>query len=86
MSAKREERKDPDKSKQPQELVVVFRALGLLEANVIKGKLESMGIPAALKYESAGPVMGILISSMGEVKVLVPKDREQQAREALGTD
>ncbi len=77
--------KQQKKVNEPQELVVVHRSMGLLTANVIKGKLASAGIPSVFKYESAGPVMGILVDGMGEVKVLVPKDLEQQALDVLKT-
>ncbi len=79
MSDKREKQK-------PERLVVVYYARGLLEANVIKGKLASVGIPAMLKYESAAPVMGLVMDSMGEVQVLVAATREQDALAALKTD
>lgn len=69
----------------PEELVVVHRTFGLPRAHVIKGKLESMGIPAMLKYESAGPVMGIMIDGMGEIQILVPKSRAHEALEILKT-
>ncbi|MDH7485656.1 MAG: DUF2007 domain-containing protein [Anaerolineae bacterium] len=62
------------------ELVVVYVSMGLLEAEVIKGKLEAAGIPALLSYESAGPVIGIIIDGLGEVKVQVPQEFEAEAR------
>jgi hypothetical protein len=36
-----------------------------------------------LKYESAGRTFGIIIDGLGEVKVLVQKEREAEARELL---
>lgn len=65
------------------EFVVVYTSQGMLRAQVIKSKLESQGIPAFLKYESLGPVFGVTIDGLGEVKVLVPKEREQEARAAI---
>ncbi len=79
-------RKSQQSANEPQDLVVVYRANGLVTANVIKGKLESAGIPAMLKYESGGPVMGFVIDGMGEVEVLVLKNREQEALEVLKSD
>ncbi len=64
-------------------LVSVYTSSGPLAAEVIKGKLESAGIPAMLKYESVGRTMGLIIDGLGEVQVLVPKEREQEAREIL---
>jgi hypothetical protein len=64
-------------------LVVIYTSQGPLAAEVIKSKLESAGIPAMLKYESAGRVLGLTVDGLGEVKVLVPKEREQEARDLL---
>ncbi len=66
-----------------QPLVTVYRTFGLLRAEVVKGKLESAGIPAMLKYESMAPVMGMIVDGMGEVQVLVSKDYEQEALQVL---
>ncbi len=64
------------------ELVVVYTAMGELNADVIKGKLESAGIPAMLQIQSPD-VFPMSVGEMGEVKVLVPKEREQEARALL---
>jgi len=39
---------------------------------LIKGMLESNGIPVLLKYESLGPVYGLTIDGLGQVEVQVP--------------
>jgi hypothetical protein len=44
-----------------------------MEAQIIKGRLESEGIPVLLSYESAGLVYGLTIDGLGEVKIMVPK-------------
>ena len=64
-------------------LVSVYTSNGPLAAEVVKGRLESAGIPAMLKYESVGRTMGLIVDGLGEVQVLVPKEREQEARELL---
>ena len=58
-------------------------AFGQLEAQVIKTKLESAGIPALLDYESAGVVLGITVDGLGEVRVMVPDALAQEAEELL---
>ena len=73
----------PKQNKAP-EYVVVYTSMGPLAAEVVKGRLESAGIPALLKYESAGRVYGLTLDGLGEVQVLVSKEREQEARELLG--
>jgi len=52
---------------------------GYLQAQVIKGKLETAGIPVLLEYESLGLVIGLTTDGLGQVKVLVPADREDEA-------
>ncbi len=65
------------------ELVVVYTSQGTLRAEMVKGRLESVGIPAMVKFESVGPALGIIIDGLGEAKVLVPKEFEEKAREVL---
>jgi hypothetical protein len=67
-------------------LEVVYRASGLLRAQVIKGRLEASGIPAVLDYESLGPTLGVTVDGLGEVRVLVPVDRAGEARELIASE
>ena len=64
-------------------LVSVYTSNGPLAAEVVKGRLESAGIPAILKYESAGRVFGLTLDGLGAVQVLVAREREQEARQVL---
>ena len=64
-------------------LVVVSIVQGQLAASIIKGHLESEGIPALLQYESAGPVYGITVDGLGEVKILVPQEYAEEARRLI---
>jgi len=64
-------------------LVVLKTESGLLRAQVIKAHLESRGIPVLLDYESAGPVIGVTVDGLGEVRVMVPARLEQEARHIL---
>jgi hypothetical protein len=64
-------------------LVTVYTAYGQLQAQVIKTKLESAGIPALLDYESAGVVLGITVDGLGEVRVMVPEGLAEEARALL---
>ena len=65
------------------DLVVVFRAAGLSEAEIIKGFLESAEIPVHLSYESAGAVYGLTVDGLGEVRVKVPAEFAPLAQELL---
>lgn len=69
-------------NKQPG-LVEVCITSGLLQAEIIKGKLETNDIPVLLEYESLGPVMGLTLDGLGQVRVLVPEDKEEAARALL---
>ena len=60
-------------------LVSIYTSTGPLAAEVVKGRLESAGIPAMLKYESIGRTMGLTLDGLGEVQVMVQKEREQEA-------
>jgi hypothetical protein len=55
-------------------------AQGLLNAQVIKAKLEEAGIPVLLDYESVGPIIGVTVDGLGEVRVLVPDRCADEAR------
>lgn len=50
-----------------------------LEAEIVKSRLESFGIPAILKYESAGLVYGVTVDGLGQTAVLVPEDLAEDA-------
>ena len=60
-------------------LVEVYKAAGEAEAQIIKGLLESNGIPCLLKSLAAPSVHVFTVDGMGEVKVMV---RESTAGEA----
>lgn len=64
-------------------LVTIYTARQM-EAQIIKGRLESEGIPALLSYESAGLVYGLTIDGLGEVKIMVPEHMASEAKEILG--
>lgn len=66
-----------------EEELVTVRVARQMEAHIIKGRLESEGIPVLLSYESAGLVYGITVNGLGEVKIMVPRRLAQEAREIL---
>ncbi len=61
---------------------VVYRASGIMLAEVIKGRLEASGIPAALDSESS--ILPFSVADMGEVRILVQRERAEEARDLLG--
>lgn len=65
------------------DLECVYVASGLMRAEVIKAKLEANDIPVLLQYESVGPIYGITVDGLGEVRVMVPAELAPLAREIL---
>ena len=55
-------------------LVTVYISQGMLPAQVVRGKLESAGIPVLLKYEAIGQIIGLTVDGLGRVEVLVPEE------------
>ena len=56
---------------------------GMMEAEIIKTKLQSQDIPAVLTFESAGRLFGITMNGLGKVKVLVPEADFSRAKKIL---
>ncbi len=60
--------------------VTIHVAYGLLRAQVFKAKLELANIPVFLDYESLGPLYGITVDGLAEVRIKVPPDYADEAR------
>ena len=65
------------------DFVTVQTVHGEFEANVIKGRLESEGIPAFLQYESVGRVYNVIVDGIGAIKIKVPAQFAEEAKEIL---
>ena len=57
----------------------VVTVQGIETAEIIKGRLESEGIPVYIQYDAAGKIYGIISDGLGEVKLLVPKEHYEDA-------
>ncbi len=75
-----------DQGASDQRPVTVFEAQGMLIAQVIRGKLESAGVPAMLKFEPLGQLLGLTVDGLGKVEVQVPPQWVDDARELLEED
>jgi hypothetical protein len=64
-------------------LVEVYKASSEMEAQVIKGLLESYGIASFLKSNAAPSVHMFTVDGMGEVRVMVLEAVAAQARELI---
>ena len=65
------------------ELKEVYRAKGETESYIIKGKLESEGIPVILKGEAIGKVCALTLDGLGEIRIFVPSKFEKLALKIL---
>jgi len=61
----------------------VYTASGQIQAHVIKGRLESEGIPVLLRYDSGSTVFALTVDGLGEVQLLVPREEAARARKIL---
>lgn len=68
------------------ELVCVYSCQGWDLAQIFRSKLEAMGIPVLLKYESAGLVFGITVDGLGKVRIMVPQTYASEAEELLNSN
>jgi hypothetical protein len=68
---------------QPVRWEVVAVTLGPAQAAIVRGRLESEGIPTQARGEAAGAVIGLTVGKLGEVKVLVPEHLFERAVEIL---
>ena len=64
--------------------VVVCRAAGLINSQIILGRLQTDGIPARQQYEAIGVISCSLdVDGLGEVRISVPQSYANQAKEVL---
>ena len=60
-------------------MIEVYRAAGEVEAQIIKGLLESNGIPCLFKYHTLPSVF----DSIGEVRVMVNDSTAEEAKSLI---
>ena len=70
-------------SQEPESWVVVAANLLPAEAMIIKGRLESLDVPAIVQQESIGSVMGLTVGPLGSARVLAPQSLAEKALEIL---
>lgn len=56
---------------------------GMMEANIVKSKLESFEIPCLLKYESTAQVFGFTLDGLGKVQLMVSPNDYERALEII---
>lgn len=70
---------ETDKTKERFELIVVYEAIGQLEAETVQARLEAAGIPAVVQYIQVAPPY----VPLGGVRVAVARERAAEARAIL---
>ncbi len=69
--------------RESEKLIEVYKAASDMEAQVIRGLLESYGISCLLKSKVAPSVHMFAIGGMGEVRVMVRDSMVEKARELI---
>ena len=64
-------------------MVEVYRASGDMQAQVIKGLLESYGVLCLLSSDAAHSVHVFTVDGMGEVRVMVWESMSEKARRLI---
>jgi hypothetical protein len=67
-------------------MIEVYKAKGELEAQIIKGLLDSYGIPSLLQSHAASSVHSFAIDGLGEVKIMVPESLAEKARALIHSE
>lgn len=63
--------------------VAVESVSGMLQAEILRGLLESMGVPVRLSHEAAGTALGLGVGPLAQVDLLVPASRQEEAERIL---
>ena len=61
----------------------IYTAVNMMEAYVIRGKLESEEIPVMLKYEAVGQLYGVTVNGLSQVQIFVPNELQQEAAQLI---
>ena len=64
-------------------LVEIYRARGEAEAQIVKSKLESYGIPSIIYSNAAPSVYAFTVDGMGEYKLMVWEELAKEAKELI---
>jgi hypothetical protein len=67
-------------------LVEVAASDGMMEAQIIKAKLDNFEVPCMLKFEAVGRVLGITTDGLGRVQVMVPLEFKARALEIIAIE
>jgi hypothetical protein len=64
--------------------VIICRAAGMANAQIILGRLQADGISARLQYDAIGTILySLTVDGLGEVRIFVAKEDVEQAWDIL---
>lgn len=64
--------------------IIIYKAAGIVNAQIISGRLKADGIPTRLQYEAVGVISFSLdIDGLGEVDIYVPESFANLAKDIL---
>ncbi len=66
--------------------VTVAQYRNILSAEVAKGRLETEGVPVMLAGIGLGPLAGFFDPSTNDIRLRVPEEMAERARELLAVD
>lgn len=63
--------------------VLLIKLNGSVQAELLRGLLEAQDIQVLLAQEGAAKAIGINVGALGQIDVMVPEEREAEAREIM---
>lgn len=66
-----------------EEIVAIETTSGIMEAEILRGLLESMGVTIWMSQESAGKIYSLGIGRLGRVDLMVRANQAEEARQIL---
>ncbi len=69
--------------KEPENFIKVYTAHGEMEAQVIRGLLESCGIRSLMQGNAALSMQPFVMDGMGEIKIMVTEAQADEARKII---
>jgi ribonuclease-3 len=65
--------------------VVVFRTASDVEATIVRGLLESSGIPTLVSSDAPQAILPLAVAGIGEVRIAVPESEADEARQVIAS-
>ncbi len=62
---------------------VLTEVFTLEESNLIRGMLETAGIPVEVKQESAGELFGLTVGPLSKIQIMIPVQYKEEAEELI---